>query len=985
MSMDDDLSPAARTRRRTLLPADPSEDELARHWSLSLADLTEIARCRGPDHRRRFALQLCMLRAHGRFLDDYRHAPLKIVNHLSRQLDLPPVLFLDRPGRAQTERAQALRIRRYLGLRSFDRAVAADLRDWLRQGALEGRSAAELLVRAEDKLRDWRVMLPAASTLERIVVAEVTHATTSLFETVTNRLSSSLRVAIDLLVEVPEGDARSSLFRLKDYPKSANAAAINGDIVRLGLIEELLGAGAELDDLDPKIVRQLGELGRRYDAGDLRRFAKPKRAALVACYLVEARKTLLDQIIEMNDLFLTAMNRRSRTAVEKRRKSMRRRARDGLHRVLGGVDALAKADSAQTVGAFREEVNAPALVEAADACRAYERLEERGHLDAMLSRYGTLRQYLPGFLALPFQAGAGSEPLLQAIEILRALDAGTRGPLTSEDPHGFVQTDWRPYLIADGKLDRPIWEISLAFAVRDALRAGGLFLAHSRDHVSFWSLVHDDRSWQARRAQAYRELGLPPDPRRFLAKITASFEAAARAAADGLAHNRFAAVRNGRLKLKRTDALPISRELRQLREAFQASYPRVRIEDLLQDVDEWCGFTRAFRPLAGYQSRAKEHHRSLLATLIAHGTNLGLAAMSQSVDTITAEALQDTSRWFLRGATLKAANTILVDYHHSLQFSRVWGDGSRSSSDGQRFAVERDSLLGSFYPRYFGYYGRALALYTHTSDQHSVYATQAISCAPREARYVLSGILDNDSTLVIREHTSDTHGFTEHLFGLCALLGIAFMPRLKDLPDQVLSRVDRTADYGPLQPLLRGSINTDIIGEQWDQLVRLAASLKDRLAPAHVVMQRLANAPAADRLASALSQLGRLVKTIHVLRYIHEEPLRQAIQLQLNRGEFRHALAKWIFFANQGDFRTGDYEEIMNKASCLSLLSNAVLVWNTVHMSRIAEQLRAAGHAVRDEDLARVSPLAHAHTIPSGSYFQSPRRRADISPEAVMA
>ena len=221
-------------------------------------------------------------------------------------------------------------------------------------------------------------MLPAVSTLERIVVAEVTFATTNLFEVVTSRLPASLRVSIDLLVEVPEGDARSSLFRLKDYPKSANAAVIKSDIVRLRLIEDLLGTGGELDELDPKIVRQLGELGRRYDAGDLRRFAKPKRVALVACYLVEARKTLLDQIVEMNDLFLTAMNRKSRTAVEKRRKTMRRRARDGLHRVLGGVDALAKADAEQTVGAFRDAVNAPALVEAAEACRAYERLEERG-------------------------------------------------------------------------------------------------------------------------------------------------------------------------------------------------------------------------------------------------------------------------------------------------------------------------------------------------------------------------------------------------------------------------------------------------------------------------------------------------------------------------------------------------------------------------------------------------------------------------------
>ena len=49
------------------------------------------------------------------------------------------------------------------------------------------------------------------------------------------------------------------------------------------------------------------------------------------------------------------------------------------------------------------------------------------------------------------------------------------------------------------------------------------------------------------------------------------------------------------------------------------------------------------------------------------------------------------------------------------------------------------------------------------------------------------------------------------------------------------------------------------------------------------------------------------------------------------------------------------------------------------------DQLRAAGHEVRDEDLARVSPLAHAHVIPNGSYFQSPRRRAQATPQPAMA
>jgi hypothetical protein len=93
------------------------------------------------------------------------------------------------------------------------------------------------------------------------------------------------------------------------------------------------------------------------------------------------------------------------------------------------------------------------------------------------------------------------------------------------------------------------------------------------------------------------------------------------------------------------------------------------------------------------------------------------------------------------------------------------------------------------------------------------------------------------------------------------------------------------------------------------------------------------------------------------------------MQLQVNRGEGRHQVARRLFFANQGAFQTGDYEEIMNKATCLSLLSNAALVWNTVQMSRIIEQLRASGETITHEELARVSPLAFSHIIPNGTYF----------------
>jgi TnpA family transposase len=235
--------------------------------------------------------------------------------------------------------------------------------------------------------------------------------------------------------------------------------------------------------------------------------------------------------------------------------------------------------------------------------------------------------------------------------------------------------------------------------------------------------------------------------------------------------------------------------------------------------------------------------------------------------------------------------------------------------------------------------------------------------------YVLDGLLENDTILRPREHYTDTHGFTEQLFGLCFLLGYSFMPRLRDLADQQLYKVDRTLPLGGLQPLFHSTVDLDRIAEQWDQLVRVAASLRNRVVPAHIVLQRLSSASPSDRVAKALTTLGRIVKTIFILRYIYDEKIRRRVQLQLTRGEGRHELARWLFFANRGEFRTEDYEEIMNKASCLSLLSNAVLVWNTTKIGNIVGQLRAAGEQIDDVDLARISPLAHRHVIPNGTYF----------------
>lgn len=195
------------------------------------------------------------------------------------------------------------------------------------------------------------------------------------------------------------------------------------------------------------------------------------------------------------------------------------------------------------------------------------------------------------------------------------------------------------------------------------------------------------------------------------------------------------------------------------------------------------------------------------------------------------------------------------------------------------------------------------------------------------------------------------------------------MPRIRDLKDQQLYRVEKNADYGIFAPLLNKTADVDIVVEQWEPMIHVAQSLKQRTAPAHVIVQRLTNSFPSDRLSKAFTNLGRIIKTEYILRYITDPALRRTVQLQLNKGEYRHKLPRWIFFANQGEFTTGDYEEIMNKASSLSLVSNAILYWNTSRIQNIVEDLRKQGEQVEDKTLSHISLLPYKHVLPNGTYF----------------
>jgi TnpA family transposase len=948
-------------------PTDPADEELAHDWTLSAADLVEVRRCRGDDNRHRFAIQLCALRTLGRFADDIETVPVHVANHIGAQLGLPATLFVRTVDRMETEREQAQRIRAYLRYTTFDEPAQARLDALLAERAAEGLAPAALLGIAVAALRSWRTQLPAVSTIERLVHRFASRAEQEAWQRIRASLPSELCVQIDQLLEVASPDRRSPLHHLKQSPPQARPSAILTYLERAEFLQGL-GLGAlDFGGVWPEVLAALAELARRYDVKEIRRFVTAKRYAMVSCFRAETHKTVLDHVVEMHRSYLLTLQRHARRRLVTREHQAQHGARAGLSTVLRAMRRMMQDPEQRTLRDIYDELGEDLVRAAVAACAQLEALGDRGLYDEIRAGHHLLKRYLPRFLRLPFRAQPGSEELLGAIELARALHRGDVKRLGADVPLGFASAPWRR-AIADpsGEIDVPLWEFALAAAVRDALQSGDLYLEESRHHVSFWNLLHSSDAWFETRERAYAELALPIEVDRALARLRDDLDAAAHALEVGLRDNRFARLVGDRLSVPKEDALETPRSVRNLKRLIETRLPRIRLEDLLVEVDGWCGFTRELTPLHDAAPRTENLYPALLAALVAHGTNLGIATMAQSTKGVSMDTLQHVSRWYLGADALKAASRALVDYHHGLELSATWGEGHVSSSDGQRFGVQESSLLASFYPRYFGYYDRALTVYTHQADQWSVFGQRAISCSEREASFVLDGLLENDTILELREHHTDTHGATEHLFGLCYLLGFAFMPRFKDVADQSLYRFERTAKYGSIDVLFDGTADVALIGEQWDALVRVAASLQSRTSPAHVVLKRLA--ASSDRLANALRALGRLLKTTHILRYLHDAPLRARIQLQLNRGESRHDLARRLFFANRGIFRSGDYAEIMNKVSALSLLSNVVLVWNTVRIGAILEQLSAAGHEVRREDLARISPMMDAHVIATGSY-----------------
>jgi len=268
-------------------------------------------------------------------------------------------------------------------------------------------------------------------------------------------------------------------------------------------------------------------------------------------------------------------------------------------------------------------------------------------------------------------------------------------------------------------------------------------------------------------------------------------------------------------------------------------------------------------------------------------------------------------------------------------------------------------------PRYFGQ-GRGVTYLNYTSDQFTGLGGLVIPGTIRDSVYVLAALLEQESGLTPTEIMSDTASYSDLVFGLFWCLGYQFSPRLADIGETRFWRINQTADYGPLNGLARHRINTNLIANNWDDILRVAGSLKVGTIHASTLVQSLQRAGHPTTLARAISGVGRVAKTLYLLNYIDDEHYRRRILIQLNRGEGRHGVARHIFHGQRGELRQRYRQGQEDQLGAQGLVVNMIVLWNTWYMQDALDERRAQGEEVRTEDVERLAPesVAQGHRRP---------------------
>lgn len=966
------------TEQGSLLALPESQDDLIQHYTLNDADMALVRQRRGDPNRLGFAVQLCLLRFPGYALGNEFDVPELIIQWVARQIRVDASAWAHYGERDTTRREHLSELRVYLGLQPFGRADLRLLINGLTDLAMQTDKGVILANHALSILRKCNVILPRLNVIDRACSEAISRANRRIYRTLVAPLEPHHLRRLDALLEIRPGSGITWLSWLRQSPRKPNSRYMMEHIERLKMFQALAlpdGIGRHIhQNRLLKMAREGGQMVPR----DLANFEEERRYATLLALVIEGTASVTDELVDLHDrilvrLFSAAKNKHQQQ-FQKQGKAINDKVR--LYTQIGRALVEAKQAGMDPYDAIEAVLPWDDFTKSVAEAAQLAQPESFDHLHLVGENYSTLRRYTPEFLdVLKMRAAPAAQSVMDAVDVLRKMNLKGARKVPDDAPIDFIKARWKPLVLTEDGIDRRFYELCVLSELKNSLRSGDIWVQGSRQFRDFDEYLLPTAKFEEMRVARTLPVAINTHCDQYLAErldfLDQQLAKVNRLAlSDELPD---AIITDSGLKMTPLDAA-VPAAAQALIDQGGNMLPRIKITELLMDVDDWTGFTRHFIHLKS--GEIPKDRNLLLSAILADAINLGLTKMAESSPGATYAKLSWLQAWHVRDETYAPALAELVNAQFRHAFAANWGDGTTSSSDGQRFRVGgKAESTGHINPKYGAEPGRLF--YTHISDQYAPFSTRVVNVGVRDSTYVLDGLLYHESDLRIEEHYTDTAGFTDHVFALMHLLGFRFAPRIRDLGDTKLYIPSREQDYPALKAMIGGTLNIKHLRAHWDEILRLASSIKHGTVTASLMLRKLGSYPRQNGLAIALRELGRIERTLFILDWLQNVELRRRVHAGLNKGEARNALARAVFFNRLGEIRDRSFEQQRYRASGLNLVTAAIVLWNTVYLERIIQAMRDAGQTVDDSLLQYLSPLGWEHINLTGDYIWRQSKRLD--------
>jgi TnpA family transposase len=957
----------------------PTELQLDRYFHLDDIDRQLIAVRRGDHNRLGFAVQLGTVRFLGTFLSNPLAVPPAVVSYLAQQLDITDISTLSSyRERPQTHREHAGLIQRHYGYRDFSHQPEHwRFVRWLYGRAWVGTEGPSILFDlATAQLLEQKILLPGVSVLERLVATVRERVSQRIWQRLSRLPNAEQCRQLEALLRL-DTDARTTVLdQLRRSPTRHSAPALVAALQRLRRIRAIGVGELTFPKVPPSRIKVLSRAAFTSRAQTIERMPQPRRIATLLAFARDVEATAQDDALAVLELLTKELLSKSTNQGKKERL-----------RTLKDLDSAAltlsvachilldnDCEPAQLRESVFAQVSPVQLAAAVEQVEAIARPPDDQYYPEIISRWRTVRLFLPTLLnTIDFQATKAGQPILTALAFLKSIE-GQRKPNMTKAPLSIVGKGWLRWVCPSvGEVERRAYTFCVLEQLVSGLRRRDLYVTPSVQWSNPQAKLLQGGEWTAVRAQVCRTLNLAPSFDQELTQLEQQLDAAYQQTAANLPTNAAVTIveEDGQpeLTLSPLDKLEEPDSLRRLKRQVVALLPRVDLPDVLLEIHQKTGFLDQFTHAHEEGMRVENVATSLCAVLVAMACNIGLRPLQRKdVPALTRHRLTWIQQHYIRAETLIQANVQLVEAQRHIPIVEAWGGGEVASADGLRFVVPVKTLNAGPNPKYFNH-GRGITYYNFVSNQFTGFHGLVVPGTLRDSLVVLVGLLEQKTGLRPRELMTDTAGYSDIVFGLFWLLGYQFSPRLADVGEARFWRLNSEADYGLLDGLARQRVKVNLVGTLWDDMLRVAGSLKLGKVSALEIMRVLQKGGKPSSLGKAIGELGRIAKTLYLLNYLDDEAYRRRILTQLNRGEGRHSLARAICHGRKGEIRQRYREGQEDQLNALGLVTNAIILWNTLYMDKALEHLRSQGWDIEPDDVARLSPLGFIHINMLGRYY----------------